>query len=102
MIKAVLLDLDDTLLHLDTNRFVERYLMALAEVVLRLHPSLANNDIPVGKVITRGVRAAIGNLDPSRSNVQVFTEVVCELLNLAPDEVATIFTAFQENGYSTL
>jgi FMN phosphatase YigB (HAD superfamily) len=102
MIKAVLLDLDDTLLRLDAGPFVERYLVGLADLIVAAYPSLADASLPVDKAIKRATRATIGNLDPTRTNAQVFLQVVSELLDLPADEILALFETFYNGAYVRL
>jgi FMN phosphatase YigB (HAD superfamily) len=102
MIKAVLLDLDDTLLRLDARQFVERYLVSLADLILKSHPWLAGASLPVDKAIKRATRATIGNLDPTRTNAQVFVAVITELLDLPVDEILALFETFYSGAYLRL
>ena len=102
MIKAVLLDLDDTLLRLDARPFVERYLVGLADLIITAYPALAGASLPVDKAIKRATRATIGNLDPTRTNAQVFLEVVTELLDLPVDEILALFGTFYDGAYLRL
>jgi FMN phosphatase YigB (HAD superfamily) len=102
MIKAVLLDLDDTLLFTDTNAFVERYLAAMGKTIIERHPDLAFASLPVHKAIMLATRATIENLDPTRTNMDVFNEAAAELLNLPVETLQTIFDDFHEDPYRQL
>ncbi len=100
MIKAVLLDLDDTLLHTHTQHFVERYLAALGETVAEWYPATAR--LPIGEAIGRAGRAAITDLDPTCTNAQVFAHAVSAMLNLPIGAIAEPFNAFHRSTYLTL
>jgi FMN phosphatase YigB (HAD superfamily) len=100
VIRAVLLDLDDTLLRTHTQQFVERYLAALAEFVLKAFPALSRETID--KAISRAARATVTSLDPTRTNVQVFSEALAAILDLPLDALAEAFDAFHEDAYLRL
>ncbi len=100
MIKAVLLDLDDTLLATDTRAFVERYLVLLSYLIAGRHPELA--PASVHKAISTATRATIDNLDPTRTNGEVFGAVASELLALSSTEIETIFEEFHRDVYPRL
>lgn len=65
MLKAILLDLDDTLIDTDTPRFVARYTQALAKWLMEAFPLPPDLD-PV-KLIQQTVAAAVQDLDPTRT-----------------------------------
>jgi HAD superfamily hydrolase (TIGR01549 family) len=97
MIKAVLLDLDDTLLANPTRRFTENYL-GLLDRFLR-------ERIGLNGVIERllaGTRAIIQNTDPTRSNWQVFFETLDPLLTVSRDVFDTAVAEFYRAAYPQL
>ncbi len=102
MIKAVLLDLDDTLLRIDTDAFVERYLRTLTQLILERYPALAESPVPVGKAIMRAVRDLITNLDPTRSNAEVFTDAISTMLEVPTEALFEVFAEFYKTGYAAM
>src|SRR5258708_17975545 len=102
MIKAVLLDLDDTLLRIDTDAFVERYLRTVTQLILERYPALAESPVPVGKAIMRAVRDLITNLDPTRSNAEVFTDAISTMLEVPTEALFEVFAEFYKTGYAAM
>src|SRR5579871_4817257 len=83
MIKAVLLDLDDTLLRVDTDAFVARYLGGLNGIVQRDYPALGQGLF--GKTMAQAVRAMAENVDPTRTNLEIFTQTINAKIDLSQD-----------------
>ncbi len=77
MIKAVLLDLDDTLLGNPTQRFVENYIGALDQFI---RERLGLSDI--SRPLLAGIRQVVRNLDPTRTNQEIFFETFEPLLTV--------------------
>src|SRR5258708_12155818 len=102
MIKAVLLDLDDTLLRIDTDAFVERYLKTLTQLILERYPALADSAVPVGKAITRAVRDLITNLDPTCSNAEVFTDAISAMLDVPIEALLEVFSEFYHTRHPAM
>jgi FMN phosphatase YigB (HAD superfamily) len=98
MIKAVLFDLDDTLLRTNTDHFVERYLASLADLCLKRVPTLASHEVPIDKAIGYAARATVGNLDPTRVNAEVFATTITGLLKLPADAAQKLIEVFQEGA----
>src|SRR6185503_10979965 len=99
MIKAVLLDLDDTLLHTNTDQFVAHYIAQVCHLLLEHDPALANAEIPIDKALTRATRALIGNLDPTRTNAEVFAQAMREMLGLSMPELLPLFEGYYRGKY---
>ncbi len=100
MIKAVLLDLDDTLLHTHTQQFVERYLAALEDSILAAFPSLSRET--VHHAISRAARATVTSLDPTRTNGQIFSETLAAVLDLPVEALVGPFDSFHQDAYLRL
>src|SRR5512146_1101527 len=99
MIKAVLFDLDDTLLHLGTDSFIQDYLARLTNRILKTYPALAAAEMPVGKAIVKATQHTVANLDPTRSNAQVFIDTIADLLALPKAELWALFEQFYADDY---
>jgi FMN phosphatase YigB (HAD superfamily) len=93
MIKAVLLDLDDTLLGNPTEAFVEHYLGALNDSV---DQALGVPD--VRRAVMMATRAMIHNLDPTRTNAEVFYDA----LDLPREPFDDAVQRFYESDYPRL
>ena len=102
MIKAVFLDLDSTLLRIDTDVFVRDYIMGMVALTLKLHPALADSPISVGKGSQIATRAVMTNLDPDRSNIEIYLEGMLNTLGLSPDQLTEIVTKFQGDSFALL
>jgi FMN phosphatase YigB (HAD superfamily) len=102
MIKAVLLDLDDTLLRTNTDQFVAQYIAQVCHLLLEHDPSLATAEIPIDKAITRATRALIGNLDPTLTNAEVFAHAMYDMLGLSISELRPLFEGYYRGTYGEL
>jgi FMN phosphatase YigB (HAD superfamily) len=100
MIKAVLFDLDDTLLRTHTQQFVERYMAALADTLVNWFPALT--EAQIDQALARAGRVTVTNLDPTRTNLQVFAEALAAILDLPVDELAKPFDDFHHTAYLEL
>src|SRR5260221_2812397 len=99
MIKAVLLDLDDTLVSLETDQFVRRYVERVTALLVEKFPDLASLNPPIQKALGWATRATIENLDPLRSNLQVFTETFSALINIPIEALQPVFDEFYRGEY---
>src|SRR5512143_595862 len=95
-IKAVLLDLDDTLLGLETDLFVRRYVEGMTRLLVEHFPELAQLNPPIHKAFGRATRAVIENLDPMRNNLQVFGDTLSALINMPIETLTPAFNDFYE------
>ncbi len=100
MIKAVLLDLDDTLLRIDTDAFVQAYLTQLVGFVVSRHPELAAETVKRG--ILGAIRSAIRDLDPARTNAAVFGDSISAALDLPAEAINAVLADFFATGYAEL
>ncbi|MFQ5978892.1 MAG: HAD family hydrolase [Candidatus Heimdallarchaeota archaeon] len=97
MIEAVLLDLDNTLLHLDEKEFISNYLRLLsASFSDVLSPKDFTNDF------LRATSAMVRNCS-SKTNLEAFFDDFNEFVpTLSKDEVLSRFTSFYSNEYTQL
>ena len=100
MIKAVLLDLDDTLLHIDTDAFVRNYLDALMVFVSGRYPTLAQDTIK--RAMRNAARATIANLEPAQFNATVMNAAVAEVTQIPVDEMNVVMAEFFATEYVSL
>jgi FMN phosphatase YigB (HAD superfamily) len=97
MIKAVLLDLDDTLLGNPSRRFTETYLGLLDQF---LHERL-NIPSVIGGLMA-GTRAVMKSDDPLRSNWEVFYDVLTPMLTVSRAAFDACVDEFYRTTYATL
>jgi HAD superfamily hydrolase (TIGR01549 family) len=97
MIKAVLLDLDDTLLTNPTRQFTETYLVLLDQF---LRARLNLDGIISG--LMAGTRAIFHNENPIKSNRETFYEVLDPLLPVRRDVFDEAVVEFYEAVYPEL
>jgi HAD superfamily hydrolase (TIGR01549 family) len=97
MIRAVLLDLDDTLLGNNMERFLPLYFAALGE---RMNRFLAPQDL-VRKVMTSS-RVMMRNQDPTVTNQQAFDANFFTALGYPESEVRPVIASFYEDDFPAL
>jgi FMN phosphatase YigB (HAD superfamily) len=97
MIKAVLLDLDDTLLGNPTERFVRDYLAALAQF---LTDRLGIENIMAS--ILASTQAVITSQDPRRTNQEVFYATLASVMPLDRELFDRAVEAFYREAYPAL
>ncbi len=102
MIKAVLLDLDDTLLHTHTDHFVRRYLESLAQAISEQYPRLANAETTPGQALRIAARAVSTSADPTLTNGQVFLSSISDLLRIPMADLTALFESFHRGFYQEL
>ena len=89
MMRAVLFDLDGTLLHVDTAQFVEAYVRLLARsFAARIPPDLFVRHLLVA------TQAMMADRDPSRTNREVFAASFYPPLGLTEEEMAPHLAEF--------
>jgi len=97
MIRAVLFDLDGTLLRLDTGRFIDAYVRLLAEWF--------SARVPPERFIPRllaATRRMLDNRDPAKTNKEVFDEAFYPALGLDAAATAPFLAEFYERAYPSL
>ncbi len=97
MIKAVLLDLDDTLLGNPTESFVRNYLSLLNRT---LGPALGLPDLIQPLILA--TRAVVNDLDPLRRNVDVFYGALMPPLPVTRAQFAAAVNDFYRTAYPRL
>lgn len=93
MIRAVLLDLDDTLIDSQPLPLFKRYLAALGEYCQHLAPS---EDI--AQHVMRAYTTILSTYDPSRTLAQRFYEAFCESIG-SHDDLSEFFAEFYASHY---
>lgn len=96
-IKAVLFDLDGTLLPMDTDAFVESYVKLLAkEIAHVIEPE------KFVKALWSATHSMIGDTNPDKSNEQVFEEAFLSLIALKKEDIWPILDEFYVKSFPKL
>lgn len=94
MIKAVLFDLDGTLLPLDMDEFLKQYFQLLTKKMKQyLEPQKFIKELMAATL------AMVNNSDPETTNEQVFLQAFFSATGLDPQEIIPIFNEFYETDY---
>lgn len=97
MAQALLFDLDGTLLPMDTEEFVMHYLANFASVIKEhLDPELFK------QALLKGTGAMISNLDPHKTNEQVFSDVFITLTKVDKESFWPLLHRFYEEDFPYL
>jgi HAD superfamily hydrolase (TIGR01549 family) len=97
MIKAVLLDLDDTLLGNPTQQFVERYVGLLNQHIIE---SLGLDEI--ARPLLMSTREVVTSLDPLSTNEQVFYDSLTPYLTVERESFDKAVEVFYREVYPSL
>jgi HAD superfamily hydrolase (TIGR01549 family) len=97
MIKALLLDLDDTLLGNNTQTFMERYFALLGEYARPVFDQAVF--LPA---LIRSTQATISNIDPALTNAEVFWANFEELTGGRRTDLEPFFRRFYETEFPRL
>lgn len=97
MIRAILFDLDGTLVHYDFDTFVKEYLAALgARLADMVEPGF------LARQIMKSTEAMVRNLDPLRTNRDVFAEDFFPAIGIPEDVVMPVFDDFYRRDFPKL
>ena len=96
-IKALLFDLDDTLLVNDMATFTPHYMRALTSRLKKVLPPKQ-----FLRALDIAMRAMFRNDGMSRTNAEVFADAFFPHLDRAPDEIMSAFDAFYAEDYDAL
>lgn len=96
-IKAMLLDLDGTLLNVDMRKFVPQCIAALAPCLSHLIP-----EKKFGQLLLQATRDMIDNTEASRTNEEVFFESFCRRSGCPPAKLIPIFDDFYRTRFPHL
>ncbi|MDQ0254301.1 FMN phosphatase YigB (HAD superfamily) [Evansella vedderi] len=96
MAKAILFDLDGTLLPMDTESFVKVYISQLAPRVAHI---MDPNDFI--KALWTGTEGMMRNLDPEKTNEQVFEETFLSIIPVKKEDIWATLDEFYENIFPT-
>lgn len=100
MIKAVLLDLDNTLLNNPPMAFVDAYLQAL---IRHLHQAYRHiTPRQWHEAMQQAIHALLTNRDPATTNWQVFVDDFITQTNLDPNDLQHQLAAFYQQRYPAL
>lgn len=97
MIKALLCDLDGTLLHMDTDHFIEQYIRHLLPRIAHLVPPDR-----FAKQLMSSTLAMVNNNDPAVTNQEAFFADFFPKIGLSADTLMPIFDDFYENHFRHL
>ncbi|NDJ86886.1 MAG: HAD-IA family hydrolase [Chloroflexi bacterium] len=100
MIKAVLLDLDQTLLENPIDRFVKGYLKKLAAHLIVHFPNL--DPLKLREAMLVASQQTITNLDPTLTNRDVFFAAFSHIAGLDAAAMPAIMERFIQESYPTL
>ncbi|NLG80720.1 MAG: HAD family hydrolase [Firmicutes bacterium] len=94
MIRAILFDLDGTLVHYDFDTFVREYLVALGA-------KLANMVEPgrLVRQVMKSTDAMVRNLDPRKTNREVFAEDFFPAIGIPEDVLMPVFDDFYRSDF---
>lgn len=96
-LKAILFDLDDTLLENNMDRFLERIFQLLSSYVQAfIDPAKFIDELMVG------TQAMIQNDDRSLTNKEIFWDVFCRRTGLSRDEFEPLVNRFYHNDFKKL
>lgn len=97
MLKAILFDLDGTLLPMDTDRFVYNYMKALAAHV--------GPKVPPERLVAQvmaSTQVMVANTDPALTNAQVFAQDFFPKVGHDPAELMPVFDQFYRERFPDL
>ncbi|MDH4139545.1 MAG: HAD family hydrolase [Coriobacteriia bacterium] len=97
--RAILFDLDGTLLDIDMGRFLMRYFDALSEVIAGLVPA---GDLESSVNAVSEATEAMVKPHPGRTNKEVFRDEYVERTGIDIDEHADAFARFYEERFPLL
>lgn len=100
MIKAVLLDLDETLLHNPPDTFAKAYIMALVSYMQRHHPSLDSTLLL--NSIRHATHATITSQNALQFNADVFYDTLCAAIGIQRTEMEPPVANFLRDTYPLL
>lgn len=96
--RAVLFDLDGTLLDISTNEFIERYFSALRGAMSKI----AGEDVDAAMTALMDATAQMSLPHPDRTNKDVFDERFRELTGIDLDETWPVFERFYRDDFPNL
>lgn len=97
-VKAVLFDLDGTLLDIDMDIFLKHYFMVM--VKMAEERGMPHKELP--DLVMRATYAMISNLDPQRFNREVFEEHFYPHYPADERETRKLIDEFYDRGFPTL
>lgn len=94
--KVILFDLDGTLLPMDTDGFIDTYIQELAGRVSHI----VEPEIFV-KALLGGTKAMMSDLNPERTNEQVFEETFLSMSGVNKEEIWPVLDEFYDTTFPT-
>lgn len=95
--KALLIDLDGTLLDLDIQQFIDAYIDALSD---RFIEYLDKKDF--AEQLFGATSVMVKNGDPGKSNEEIFYEDFCRRIGLSEKEIKPVVKDFYDNDFPRL
>jgi len=97
MIKAVLLDLDNTLLHNPDRQFAQAFMQQLES-----HLRQSTNTEKVASFFRQGIKSLTSDRDMMRTNTELIAETIANATPMSIDQVYNILQSFYDTEYHNL
>ncbi|MBP8819915.1 MAG: HAD family hydrolase, partial [Syntrophomonadaceae bacterium] len=99
MFKAILFDLDGTLLNIDMDYFLKQYFRKMVELAVEM--GYKEGTLLVDQV-WRSTEVMIADLDPESSNEEVFMRDFCQNWSYSPEEITSFFERYYQECFPRL
>ncbi|MDD3272338.1 MAG: HAD family hydrolase, partial [Syntrophomonadaceae bacterium] len=99
MFKAVLLDLDGTLLNIDMDYFLKQYFGKMVELAAKMGFKEGNRLVDQ---VWRSTEVMIADLDPKSSNEEVFMRDFCQNWPYSLEEIKFFFERYYQEYFPRL
>lgn len=100
MIKAILFDLDDTLIQNSAEVFVGAYVQKLGDYLHQHHPNLDKRTLQ--QAILQATQVTLTSTDPYQTNVEVFSNHFSMLTKLSEQAFVALMEGFYRDEYPKL
>lgn len=99
MFKAVLFDLDGTLLNIDMDYFLKHYFRKMVELAAEMGYKEGNRLVDQ---VWRSTEVMIADLNPESSNEEVFMNDFCQNWPYSPEEITFFFERYYQECFPRL
>lgn len=99
MFKAVLFDLDGTLLNIDMDYFLKHYFRKMVELAAKMGYKEGNRLV---NQVWRSTEVMIADLDPKSSNEEIFMRDFCQSWPYSPEEITSFFGRYYQECFPRL